>query len=266
MENIKLYEHEANFLLPRIICFNEPIIPKIPLHWHDMLEFHYMLDSSMTLRCGNEIIEINRNECLIINGTELHENISTRPCCFLFILFPLYFIPKNNIVLKRKIRDPKITEIINNIVSVYYSDNKFKNIAMTGYASLLLDYLYNNHVYEEVNEAKYTVFSRNRTIVNQTIQYITKNYAQDIILSDISKEFHINHGTLSRIFKDFTTKTLKEYINETRIKKAQDFLISTDLSLSEISSLCGFNDANYFSRKFRQITKETPKQFRFKNK
>jgi len=265
MENIELYEHAANFLLPRIICFDDLVIPKIPLHWHESLEIHYMLEGSMTLRCGNEIVEIAENDCLIINGTELHENISTRPCRFLFLLFPLHFIPKNNIVLKRKIRDPKVTEIINRIISAYYSNSKSKEMAMTGHAALLLDYLYNNQVYEEINEAKFMISSRNRALVNQIIQYISKNYDQDIILLDISKNFHINHGTLSRIFKEFTRKTLKEYINETRINKAQNLLISTDISLSEISSLCGFSDANYFSRKFKQITKETPKQFRIKN-
>lgn len=59
-------------------------------------------------------------------------------------------------------------------------------------------------------------------------------------------------------FKEFTGQTFKEYHNRIRIDKAIELLHSTEIPITEIAFLCGFNDSNYFSRKFHQITGKTP--------
>ena len=62
-------------------------------------------------------------------------------------------------------------------------------------------------------------------------------------------------------FKAATGKTLHEYVEEQRIKKAAGLLVSTDLTLTEISYECGFSSQSYFSYAFKRKMKMTPREY-----
>lgn len=263
MKNKDLYENIPQRVSPvKVIIYDEMFVPNMRLHWHEQLEMHYMLEGKTTVRCENEMVEISEGECLIINSNEFHENRNGGMCRYMAIIFPPSFAPQNNIILKRKIKDSEITKLVERIIFEHQSGDENKDIAITGYACLLLTHLYRNHIYEEIEESKYKAYAQKMVMCNEIIEYIRENYMQDLTLVDIADKFHISQYYLCRIFKEFTNKTLKEYINEIRIKKAQELLCTVNCSISEIASMCGFNDPNYFSRKFKQITGKTPRQMR----
>ena len=73
---------------------------------------------------------------------------------------------------------------------------------------------------------------------------------------------------LSRSFKRETGFGFKEYITLLRLKNAEELLKTRkNMSISEIAFLCGFNDSNYFSDKFKRTYGISPLNFRknFKN-
>ena len=51
-----------------------------------------------------------------------------------------------------------------------------------------------------------------------------------------------------------------------QIEEAKNLLTITDMSITEISALIGFNNTSYFTKKFKVITNLTPKEFRKINK
>lgn len=53
-----------------------------------------------------------------------------------------------------------------------------------------------------------------------------------------------------------------QYINKRRISEAQMLLISTKLTITEISFRCGFNNSNYFQTTFKKAIGITPGQYR----
>ena len=54
--------------------------------------------------------------------------------------------------------------------------------------------------------------------------------------------------------------TFSQYLNHIRINKAIDLIKQGDLTMTEISSECGFDTIRNFNRVFKQITGSTPKQ------
>lgn len=95
----------------------------------------------------------------------------------------------------------------------------------------------------------------------------------DIHLSDfeltpdsVSTHFGFNSTYLSRFFKQYTQTSISEYILDTRLNKAKDLLISTSLSIKEISESVGIQNSNYFFTLFRKHFDITPAQFRAQNK
>ena len=67
---------------------------------------------------------------------------------------------------------------------------------------------------------------------------------------------------LNRIFKKHTGYTLTGYINYLRIKRAQELLCGSNLSVKEIMFLCGISDSAWFFRIFRRSCGMTPAKFR----
>ena len=94
------------------------------------------------------------------------------------------------------------------------------------------------------------------------LAYIAAHYTEDIKVSDIAKNYHIDRSYLERSFKKETGASVRETITNFRIKKAQTLLRETSFSVSEISKASGFKDRLYFSKFFHEKFGMTPTEYR----
>lgn len=67
---------------------------------------------------------------------------------------------------------------------------------------------------------------------------------------------------LSRTFKKYLGVTPSQYLKDLKLKRAAGLLRSTNYPVKEIAWLCGYNNANYFHKQFRQFCGQTPADFR----
>ena len=65
--------------------------------------------------------------------------------------------------------------------------------------------------------------------------------------------------------KQYTGKTLNQYIINYRILMSKDLLITTNYSISQIAEMVGFNYTSHFLSAFRKITDTTPHKYRKQN-
>ena len=93
-------------------------------------------------------------------------------------------------------------------------------------------------------------------------QYISDNYNNEIRLNTLADMVGMTPVAFSRFFRLRTGKTLSDYIIEYRLGKASRMLIDTQMSISEICYLCGFNTLSNFNRQFKRLKNCTPKEFR----
>ena len=63
------------------------------------------------------------------------------------------------------------------------------------------------------------------------------------------------------VFKSATGKTLHDYIEEQRIKKAIYLLQTTNYSLTKVAYECVFSSQSYFSFVFKRRMKNTPRKY-----
>ncbi|MFW6230109.1 MAG: AraC family transcriptional regulator [Halanaerobium sp.] len=97
-------------------------------------------------------------------------------------------------------------------------------------------------------------------------EYITKNYQHDLKLELLAQKFSFSKYYICRKFKEITNFTINEYINNVRVKKAQDLLKSTETKVTEISGMVGYNSISQFYRMFNKISNTTPLEYRKKTK
>lgn len=108
----------------------------------------------------------------------------------------------------------------------------------------------------------YSLNENIKNTVNAIRKYIFENYFQDLSLTSLSKQFLVDRSYLSKAFKHETGENLMLYIAKMRIDKAKELIADGSATLTEISSLVGYDDYAYFNRVFRKITGKSPRDYK----
>lgn len=262
MKDLKLYEKIPKNDYPvRIVMYDIHTPYDFPIHWHEHIEMHYIMEGECVSKCENDTVSLKQGDVLVINSNELHQGFEGN-CRYICLILSPSFVVKQNSIINRKVTDGQIKYLFEQIIDEYHKNDPNSTRAISGYACLLMSHLYRNYTYKEYDDSGYRDYSHKAIMMNKIIMHIHGHYTEDISLEDMAEMFHISQYYFCHIFKQFTRKTLKEYVNILRIEKATELLKTTEIPIGNIAFMCGFNDSNYFSRKFREINGRTPRSYR----
>ena len=93
-------------------------------------------------------------------------------------------------------------------------------------------------------------------------QYIRTRYATELSMQDVAKAMNYSEAYFCKLFKQCFKVNFSAWLNEFRVEKAKEMLQDTRLSIREVSTACGYADANYFARVFKRVTGKTPSEYR----
>lgn len=94
--------------------------------------------------------------------------------------------------------------------------------------------------------------------IYQSVLYIRQYFAEDINEKKLACKVCMSYSYFSRSFKKVTGLTFRQYLNKIRVHRAEQLLLTTNLSVSEVATRCGFNNISYFISVYRSIKGETP--------
>jgi len=92
--------------------------------------------------------------------------------------------------------------------------------------------------------------------------YVENNFQQEVSLEEVARRVNMTVPAFCRYFKRLTHKTFTQFANEYRIAHACRLLANENLSISVIAFESGFNNISHFNKQFRNITGESPRQYR----
>ena len=122
--------------------------------------------------------------------------------------------------------------------------------------SLILELIYAIHSPTMASQSK----GVNKAI-EKAINYIKSNLSSELSLEKVANEIKFSPSYFHKLFKASTGKPLHQYIEALRIEKATNFLITTEMTLTEIAYECGFSSQSYFSYTFKRHTGMTPRVY-----
>lgn len=100
-------------------------------------------------------------------------------------------------------------------------------------------------------------------MIQQAREYLDHHYMDpNISLGEVAAQVGHSPCHFSTVFSRETGLTFKDYLTESRLRKAKELLRMTTLRSSEISYQIGYNDPHYFSYVFRKRFGLSPKEFR----
>lgn len=94
------------------------------------------------------------------------------------------------------------------------------------------------------------------------LKFMQEKVGQNISLANVAATISLSPSRFSVLFNEIMGCAPIAYFNTMRIRRAQELLITTSLSISEIADKLGFHDAYHLSHKFKNTVGLSPKHYR----
>jgi AraC-like DNA-binding protein len=159
-----------------------------------------------------------------------------------------------------------IFDCIQRVLKAMPGDSERSRLAARTYLRMILfaltDYYWDLRVARGAARRIREEFKR----LGPAIQHVQENYARPIPVTQVARLCAMSQTCFMEVFKQVTGQTFGVYLKRFRIGKAQELLITTGKTLSEISYETGFCDQSHFGDVFRQVTGTTPLVYRLSAK
>ena len=93
-------------------------------------------------------------------------------------------------------------------------------------------------------------------------KFIDQNYTQPITLQTIAEALNTSPYYISHVFKEMSGYSPMQYLLRRRIGEAQTLLITTDLPVTQIAGMVGYDTQSYFNLQFSKHVGMPPKKYR----
>ena len=150
-----------------------------------------------------------------------------------------------------------IKDIFNSLCNYFNMQNSENDVLIQ---SLILKLLHSLFKYSSTTKTQNRA-KNNRKVIEKTIEYISENLTVDLSLEKLSNLFGYTSIYFHKLFKASTGKTLHDFVEDQRIRKAIDLMLSTDKALTQIAYDCGFSSQAYFSYAFKKKKGQTPREY-----
>ena len=104
----------------------------------------------------------------------------------------------------------------------------------------------------------------NLVLANRIRQYIGTHFTEQLTLEDIGEAMSMSPYHLAHIFKEITGMSPIHYMIRCRVGEAQNLLISTDYSATQIAAIVGYTNVNHFNAIFAKLVGLPPIRYRRK--
>lgn len=154
-------------------------------------------------------------------------------------------------------------QLITMILEEYRKEQDYHVPSVQYLLTVLL--LHAARLYKEPEQA----IPRNLTGLRQimpALEYIAKNYMNDISIQNIAAQCLMSEVHLRRRFKECLRMSPGEQLTMVRVQNACDLLNTTDYPMSEVALRVGYQSISSFERNFQKLVGITPYQYKKQSK
>lgn len=252
------------------------------LHCHPEAELFYLEQGKLDFQVENHTYTLNVGDGIFVPPGLIHNayNLSDGrgSCIYRAVVFSVDMLEKNlppychiyfsslykwrmNCIYPITSENPKNMRLLSLLPTIFtFQEMEVERyeLALTGTLFLCWQELYNLCFSKLASSPD----NPSHTELQASLDYIQQHFNDQLSLRDLAASSGFSEGYFCRSFKDFTGYTPFEYLNRIRIVKSCELLTRTNKKITEIASLCGFNNISYFNRTFSKMMGITPSGYR----
>lgn len=242
-------------------------------HCHDCYEIYYLIEGNRRYFINEKIFDVQQGDVIVIPDRTIHKvtrcpdrksgEMHSRyviypaaemiPSVFKHLIKQYHYrlLPQDSLKIKESLE-----EIESNVKSPRLYSSQLIQASLIRILGILADSPNEKFPSDEASD--------NDLLMEEICHYITVHFAEPLTLDALSRKYRFNKSYFSVLFKQSTGFNFLEYLTNLRIVHAANLLKETNLSVTEISNQCGYNDSNYFATVFKKIFCVTPLKYRRK--
>ena len=239
------------------------------IHWHERIEILYFTKGEGVISCNLREYNVKKGDIVFFNGKELHTGCisgydTVYYCIHVNTEFFHNLIGNEYVVFRNIIEDNKCAELLNTVIeeTAKYGFESLIAIKKMMYEFFAL--VGKLHVTSILSEEDYKKKFKRLDTFNSVVEYLDRHFDEDMSVHALANRFFMSPSYFAHFFRNNAGRSVIEYVNEIRISHAKLFLEKEDMTIGEIACRVGFNDINYFSRKFKAVTGITPSEYKRK--
>jgi AraC-like DNA-binding protein len=258
---------------------------KVPYHCHQGYELHFVPKGKGYLYSKGKAYRITPNTFYMTGPSVYHcqETDTIDPMeeyCINFNVELLKLRSKDNMDFLKDETD----EIINSLLSndFWFGKDKYKSYRIfenifkeienkqVGYYTNIKNYISQiiiNEVRCYVNKKKASYSLPLKTIDDRRKDIIDTFFNEcqnELNIETLAKELAVSVRQLNRILTSLYSMSFKEKLLWHRIEESKGLLKTSELSISSIAKMVGFQSSSYFSRAFKNNTGLSPQEYKAK--
>ncbi len=236
-----------------------------PIHSHNKHQLYYLEGGAAFFNTPKNSFFVPANHFLWIPAGLEHNIIFRTKVKIVHNIYIPTHLPTNNIKLTANAGIYPVTNLLAEMIN--YTINWKGEIGENEHVKF--QFLVTlNHIIAEAADIPLPIAlpTTNNAYLSEILKYIHRNIDQPLSLDFIAEKFSYSTRTLSRLFQNNLNTSFLQYVKLTRIIKAMELLLQTDLSVSEITFRCGYNNLSSFSYVFHKTVNISPADFRKKTR
>ncbi len=239
------------------------------LHWHENLEVCRLVSGEAVFTIEDKKYEFRAGDIVIIPGKSLHllecegdhlADLFTIPYHKLRSIitdspaFPCY-ISREQIEATDGLKE-EIDFLFEKIYNEFNNQKPYYTSVAFAYALNVICVLSRNFDIQKTKRIK------NSDIMEPILNEIRSDATNpEYSLSYFAKKLGYTTEYFSCLFKEYAGMGFKKYLDRQRIDEAKRIMIRRDVSISDLATLCGYNNVRTFNNRFKEFEKITPSQF-----
>lgn len=238
-------------------------------HYHDLFEIYYLEKGSCNYFIDNKSYQLLEGDIAIIPAGVIHNTLyKNSKYSRMLINCTSRYIPASVIsrfkkltyIYRNKDASKKIYELLKEIEAEFKRGGELSDDILSCLTGMLFFTMLRNQNSYDDKQIK-------NEYVEKAVNFVQKNYTEQLSLTETAKMFSLSPEHFSREFKKETGFGFCEYVSILRLKRAEQLLKENEkISVTEVSERCGFNDSNYFSIRFKKMFGVSPKKIQKKSK
>ena len=255
------------------------------LTWHERLEIFLPLDALTKMRMGEQEVELQPGEILIVDNLRLHMTVDYSgfdsrvivasflpefvyslgsPSHDYFFLLPFYFRPTDrpHVVRQNSPILSQMHEALAKLLRCYFEQSVYFQAGCKAHLLQLLYLLAQQFRAADFLRSELMRQQERATRLRPVFEHISQNFAENLTLKQGAALANISQPQFIKLFKRVAGMTFVSYVTHVRLSYAFRLLKESSLTIAEVAVRTGFSDQSYFDRRFKSAFGQVPSAVR----
>ena len=247
-------------------------------HYHPECELLLVQSGKLDIDIDGETYEMAEGDVVILGSMQLHSDRNVEvPTEYIVLQFDLQaFFDQSTIPYLQYFNETKVPLSAMNYI---FRDHPGARSEAAACIRLLLDEALRKDIGYELaagmlikklllilirNDSKGLLAGQNRVErirLQPVLDYVESGISGRIAVEDASRLANMSYYYFVKFFKRMMGMSFMEYVNYRKIKRAEQLLLTCDLSVSEVGERIGMANMAHFYKMFRKYNGDSPKGF-----